>query len=275
MISSLILKQMKKILFTKFFLVFFLFAFTFSCSSEKANDNSQEERVNNKTEEIKENTFVEREYELPTQIASRTDDMEFLWDKFYPIGWSNDGKFAYILEPVDEATGFYFITIAIQDLNSDKILWKFEYTEKDGIEDKDLAATWKEQYNEIKAKLNEHKIEQLADFELGKTEFDNDNNKFNLKVEAKKTESSDFAGMEVLEKFAIKLSTSTLGSKEIFSKKESESRLIEALVVGQLKSPHENKIAVLVSTEQIGYEGPPNVITFKIVGANLEKGFKK
>ena len=29
-------------------------------------------------------------------------------ENFYPVGWSKDGKFAYYLEPVDEACGCYF-----------------------------------------------------------------------------------------------------------------------------------------------------------------------
>lgn len=263
------------LLLIKPFIVLLLFVFTFSCSSDKGNESSEEETVTQKTEETATEVFQERDYDLPTQVVSKVDDMELMWDKFYPIGWSKDGKFAYVIEPVDEATGFYFITIAIQDLNSDNVLWKFEYTVKDEIEGKDLEATWKEKYAEIKAKLNEFKIEQQKDFQLGSTEFSVENNKFNLKVETNKTESEYFPGMEVLEKFAVKLSASTLGSKEIFSEKEENGVLIDALVVGQFKSPYENRIAVLVSTEQIGYEGPPNVITFKLVGANLDNGFKK
>jgi hypothetical protein len=44
---------------------------------------------------------------------------------FYPIGWSRDGKFAYYLEPVDEACGCYYAELVIQDLRTDEILWKF------------------------------------------------------------------------------------------------------------------------------------------------------
>ena len=270
----------KNLILIKSFIVLLVFTFSFSCSSDKENKDSKEENTtetttSEETQEITESVFEERDYDLPTQTASSTDDMELMWDKLYPIGWSKDGKFAYIIEPVDEATGFYFITIAIQDLNSDKVLWKFEYTVKDEIEGKDLATTWEEKYEEIKAKLNEYKIEQQQEFQLGKAEFDVESNKFNLKVEAEKIESEDLYGMEVLEKFAIKLSTSSLGSKEIFSEKEEDSRIVEALVVGQFKSPYENRIAVLVSTEQVGYECPPNVITFKLVAANLDKGFKR
>lgn len=267
------MKKTITIIKSVFFVI--LLAVTASCGSDKTNKETSE-KENIETEESKtEEVFQEREYELPAQTASNSDDSEIISDKLYPIGWSKDGKFAYIIEPVDEGTGFYFITIAIQDLNSDKILWKFEYTTKDEIEDKDLKTTWEEKYAEIKEKLNEHKIEQEKKFALGKAEFDSEKNKFNLNVEANKIESPVFFGMEVLENFAVKLSASGLGTKEIFKQKEEDSRLVEALIVGQFKSPFEDRIAVLVSTEQIGYEGPPNTITFNLVGANLNKGFKK
>ena len=54
-------------------------------------------------------------------------DLEFLEDKFYPIGWSKDGKFAYFVEPADEACGCYFGTFVIQDLKTDKVLWQHRH----------------------------------------------------------------------------------------------------------------------------------------------------
>lgn len=40
-------------------------------------------------------------------------------ENFFPIGWSKDGKFAYYLEPVDEACGCYFGKLVIVDLKND------------------------------------------------------------------------------------------------------------------------------------------------------------
>ena len=59
-------------------------------------------------------------------------------DGFYPIGWSRDGKFAYYIEPVDEACGCYFAELIIQDLRTDKIVWHFKNDPESRV-DKDGA----------------------------------------------------------------------------------------------------------------------------------------
>jgi len=50
-----------------------------------------------------------------------------LTESFYPIGFSKDGKFAYYVEPVDEACGCYFAKLIIQDLRTDKILFEHKH----------------------------------------------------------------------------------------------------------------------------------------------------
>lgn len=49
-------------------------------------------------------------------------------ETFYPVGWSRDGKFAYYLEPVDEACDCYFAKLFILDLKTDRVLWSFNYS---------------------------------------------------------------------------------------------------------------------------------------------------
>ncbi len=260
-----------------------IFAFVFaalnwasSCSSTESSETSKDstELSNTNASEPVTNQDEAVTYSLPSEQKISYGKENILNDKIYPIGWSNDNKFAYIIEPADEATGFYFIQIAIQDLNNDKVLWSFSYDTEDMIENKDLKATWNEQLELIKTKLNEHKIVQEKNFVLEKLKFEANSNKFEVKVDAKKEVSVDFAPMEVINKFSVKIASS-LGQKQIFSQKEDDSRMLDAKVLGLYKSPYENKVAVLVATEHLGYEGPPNVIAIKVVGANLDSGFKK
>src|SRR5688572_4978733 len=49
---------------------------------------------------------------------------KLMTENFYPIGWSRDGKFAYLVEPPDEACGCYFAEIVIVNLKTDKVLWQ-------------------------------------------------------------------------------------------------------------------------------------------------------
>ncbi len=44
-------------------------------------------------------------------------------DKFFPIGWSEDGNFAYITEPVAEGLGNYVFEIVIINVISGDTLW--------------------------------------------------------------------------------------------------------------------------------------------------------
>ena len=93
-------------------------------------------------------------------------------DGFYPIGWSRDGKFAYYIEPVDEACGCYFGELIIQDLRTDKTLWPFKNDPQERVDaqgapiDDDLRKLWKRNEKMFVDKLREHKIDQVARFAL-------------------------------------------------------------------------------------------------------------
>ena len=47
---------------------------------------------------------------------------QLLNNDLFPIGWSRDGKFAYVEEPVDDACGCYFAEVHIVDLRTDRSL---------------------------------------------------------------------------------------------------------------------------------------------------------
>ena len=51
--------------------------------------------------------------------------------------------------------------------------------------------------------------------------------------------------------------------------------ILYAAVAGALKSPYENRAAVILLKVQRGWEGPPHTVEFQIAGADLIKGFKK
>jgi len=268
---------MKKMQLIKSLLLLMLGLITFACASESTENTDTDVLNNTEVEQTNSTTEVsqEKEYQQPAELVLEAANEMLITDKFYPIGWSKDGKFAYIIEPLDEAVGMYFIKIVVQDMNSDKILWKFEYDPTSQKETGSLKETWTEKYAEIKKKFNEFQIEPIAKFELGKSNFNIDAEKFNILVEKGKAENSELNGMKVYSKFAVKIKTSTLGAKQVFSCKEDYPSILDAKVYGHLKSPFENRIAVLVATERMGYEGPPNTISFDIVGAGLDTGFKK
>jgi hypothetical protein len=50
--------------------------------------------------------------------------------------------------------------------------------------------------------------------------------------------------------------------------------MLDAAVVGALKSPFENRVAVIAIEVMRGWEGPPHTADIRIVGADLFGGFK-
>src|SRR5262249_9281423 len=89
---------------------------------------------------------------------------DFGVEKFFPIGWSKDGKFAYYVEPIDEACGCYFGKLVIVDLKTDAVLWQFDYSSEETDESrtkkpKSLRALWNVNRKLFSSKLTENNIE--------------------------------------------------------------------------------------------------------------------
>ena len=234
---------------------------------ESQSDASADEPISAET--------VKQAYSAPAELKYYKDSKEYIFQKFYPIGWSKDGKFAYVIEPADEAAGLYFFKLRIQSMISDKILYEWELDPDEGIETGSVKQMWKENQMEFAAKLNEHKIIPQNDIKLLGTEFNTEEGKFKVTIENKMETDPDF-GFEVVKTTNIDIKASELGTKRIYSYTEKDyNQCLGRIVQGVIKSPYEKRVAVLVKEELRGYEGPPNVVREFLVGADLERSFKK
>lgn len=232
-------------------------------------DNST--KIDNKSE--KDTLVVETgNYWVPAELKySNHDDESFLYDKFYPLGWSKDGFFAYITEVADEGSGYYFFKISIQNMINDKIEWEWEpaYTE-DGT----IDAVWSENKKLIMNKLVEYNIIQSKDIVLGTKSFTYLNKQYNLKIITDTQENEGF-GFEVIKSTTVNLTSPQLGTKTIYENTEDGySMLLGQIIAGYIQSPYEDRIAVILKNERWGYEGPPNLIYFTIIGSNLTESFQ-
>jgi hypothetical protein len=208
----------------------------------------------------------------------------FYTENFYPIGWSKDGNFAYYVEPVDEACGCYFAKLFILDLKSDKVLWKFEH-EGDSIEEEQkagkpysLVTLWRANRKLFSDKLREHGIEPqgrnlLLSFPAS---YKGDILMADLKTKEKEGLGEDANLYGVVGKLTLQLNSKRSGKKTVldYTYPEGEALPLYVGAVGYVQSPFEPRIAVILMEIYRGYEGPPNTGTVKIVGANLETGFK-
>jgi len=203
-------------------------------------------------------------------------------DGFYPIGWSRDGKFAYYIEPVDEACGCYFGELIIQDLWTDKILWHFKNDPQSRVDDKgapiedDIRKLWRRNQKMFSEKLREHGIVPLARFTMLGRMFTSIGKAYAAKVSAPKGKDDD--GSQRVKNITLDLSSPALGTKTLFKESyaaEMFTAPLEAAVAGAFKSPYENRVAVLMIKVQRGYEGPPHTVEVQIAGADLKSGFRK
>lgn len=231
------------------------------------SDNSDEEPLSAET--------VKEAYTAPSELKYYKESNEYIFQKFYPIGWSKDGKFAYVIEPADEAAGLYFFKLRIQSMISDKVVYEWELDPDEGIESGSVKQMWKENQMTFAAALNEHKIIPQKDIKLLGTEFNTEEGKFKVTIENQMETDPDF-GFEVVKTTNIDIKASELGSKRIYSYTEKNyNQCLGRIVQGVIKSPYENRVAVLVKEELRGYEGPPNVVREFLVGADLVRSFKK
>ncbi len=205
-------------------------------------------------------------------------------ESFYPVGWSKDGKFAYYSEPVDEACGCYYAYLAIQDMRTDKIIWEFKYDqgdEDDPVTGKqggqgNIRELWKKNQKLFSEKLAENGIVASRSVMLGKT-FSAAGFSYTAKSAKKMGQNAD-GGEKRVDLYTVSLSSTKLGSKTVFTSedhtKEDYSFRLDAGLIGVIKSPYENRVALIAIEAMRGYEGPPHTAQIRVVGADLTSGFK-
>jgi hypothetical protein len=216
-------------------------------------------------------------YTAPKRLWLKGDDTKepetfdpsfLLRAAFYPIGWSKDGKFAYLVEPADEACGCYFAELVIQDLRTDKVLWEKKYEGAEGKEE-NLRSFWRKYQKEISRQLAKHGIVAQTRFALQNPAFkyQKDTLTPELKVNTTMDDEQMITGNVVLE-----LVSKDKGRKTIYEQKfEKEfGAFLDAELAGSLLSPFEPRAVVVMVETYRGYEGPPNITGIRIVGASLK-----
>lgn len=195
-----------------------------------------------------------------------------LREKFYPIGWSRDGKFAYYVEPADEACGCYFAQLVIQDLRTDKILWQRRYnSEQSGVNT--LKKYWARSRKEFSRQLAQYGIKAQKQFILQNSAINYQKDVLTPEIKVN-TISDD--GFSVTGDVVLQLISKKMGRKTIYEKKFDPKKVegfLDAEISGSLLSPFEPRAAIVMIETYRGYEGPPHVTRIKIVGATLGTGF--
>ena len=184
-----------------------------------------------------------------------------VFSDLYPIGFSRDGKFAFIKR--DESFDPFW-RIVVLNLVTD------EHVRDVMIEDPEGKMTFKQfavtQKAEINAAIFEEAIQEKA-ISLQKFPFSWSGDTYSLAVSTEDILlAEEFAGY----RHSVLLRSEKLGEKKITEFETSQPKCYPAAC---FKSPFEDRLAVVIVTEgnmlTVG-----NMVDFRIIGAHLKYGFK-
>lgn len=194
-------------------------------------------------------------------------------NEIYFLGWSKDGKIAYIENRAIEGRGGHDLYFFVLDLVEDNIVFqkKVRMYDDDSEYSQEKALTFKQcitaNSDEINAALIKNEI-ILTPCQFQQLPAKDKNEKtVDFEIKILKKETGDF--------------NLTYMSYNIIASKENQIKTVNSIndkncefvkATGYIKSPYENRIALIVADAEFVSEGDEVFISF--YGCNLATGFK-
>jgi hypothetical protein len=197
----------------------------------------------------------------------------FISDKFYPLGWSADGKkLAYGIEQSKEESRSSFVSVFIQDLVSDKIIWTLNKSSPQ--RENYFEHFWKNNHQHILTAFNKYNIALASNgLTLNTTSLTYGADTFSYTVKAKQAPDGQIQSYRVL------LNSKTKGSKEISKGQFKRTDLQNGdyaskekiAVIGYFQGADKARVATLLGLMEKG-EGGMKIMHYNIIGASLKYG---
>jgi hypothetical protein len=169
-------------------------------------------------------------------------------NKFFPIGFSEKGLFAYILDYSDGGCGYCPYLVVLNLVNDEQIVRQFFEGKIDTTQASKILFDWE---------IQDFDEKNLTRFPavIGEDQFDVHVECSNLILSSKLRGRKQVSNLDSLQGFYLDYKKNDL------------------LIEGFLKSPLEKRIVIILSGLYYGFEGEVDLFYFT-VGAHLEKGFK-
>lgn len=196
-------------------------------------------------------------------------------NEFYVLGWSKDGKMAYIENRGIEGRGGHDLLFVILDLVEDEEVFnkKISWYDDDGYgEIPGNCMSFTDCINrnsaEFNRELKKNGIILKPSKVLSVPFVDDKNNFFDFDINEIKHDYGEYGLLEM--------------TYEIIARKNKSYKVLNrvedkicsyVLPTGYLKSPYENRIALIVADVEFVFEGSEVFVNF--YGCNLSKGFNK
>jgi hypothetical protein len=191
--------------------------------------------------------------------------------RLFPLGWSRDGKLAYVYEPPDEACGCYFFRLVVRDMVSDKVLWEYQYDSEDLTKPgqmSNLGEVWQANGKTFEARLRSFGIvrsDAVLQALLPGLEA-----VFHTTMVPKEQSQLEYSYLSAYE---VEM-RSPQGAKTIFRSGHLEPGPLRVTSPGYFASSFEERIAVVVQETWRGWEGPPHTARLRLVGCHLKTGWR-
>jgi len=228
----------------------------------------------NKSENVSDDqTIFLKPQKIDLPIYSKLNENN-ISEQIYPIGWSPDGKFAFLARGANEASDFERIEFYIQDMVTDKIICALASKDINAKTSEDTTIIdwgWDDLKLQIAEKLNNNNIKQIREFDIMPLPIKKNKNIIDIKI-LNKTELRKFYEDTCISESSIQIKINNQFSKTIFSEKHKEYlRPLTNQIVGYFKSPYEQRVAFIYLTEYPGYEGVPTVLGVRFIGCDLNR----
>ena len=190
----------------------------------------------------------------------------------YLVGFSPDGKMAFLKELFLEGKGGIDLYFVVQDLVSDEILWElkapsdddYEYAPGQGLHERFIT----DYESQIDGKLAEYGI-TVSPCSYERLPYTAaDGRTFSVSIDEHDTGKLMYDMFSVTSYSCI-VTDGRGRSKKVIADKEFMGP--EAFACGCIKSPYEDRLAIVVAEASFGFEGSD--ILFCIAGCDMKKGF--
>jgi hypothetical protein len=200
-------------------------------------------------------------------------------DKFYPLGLSDDGKFAYMTSNISGEAGVVGVEIYIQDLVSDDILWRYKFNSKENPSDDNTFNTfWLNNHKMVLEKMESFGIKMDKSLKFNTNSISYKNDKLNYSIINKKEASEDilYANKLVVTKSTIYLKSEKYGKKVLSEKKyKNLSSILDIQPIGYFRLKNGTQTALICGIIYTGSRDTPHNLKYFITGAKLDFKPKK
>lgn len=192
------------------------------------------------------------------------------YDTIIPLGFSKDGNFTYLRFKNGDAISFW--SLNVKSLVTDELLYYNDWDSNGYRYDQsDFNTVLSEEADLISSIFLKYSIEGSISLNISTFPLLNKNSEFNVSLLREEGEIDEYLQTMGLKKSKVKVVVTKDSGEKIIGSFEEH---MESTVFGYIKSPYEERIAVLILRPSIGFEGS-KAHTYLIFGSSLDHGFKE